>query len=145
MPFFNVSKTGKTLQTIALCQRPDSVCWLCHKPVAVTKIRVITFNQHWPRVMEKSGFFRQHLITSIRKEKRNCRNVHPDLTYGLSPCCWTTFTIKFMFICEIKFIHKDVNVVVMLQEGWTILTVIAKFKREFRNWNKFHFAAESPA
>ena len=36
--------------------------------------------------MEKSGFFRQHLITSIRRQRLNFRNVHQDLTAVLSSC-----------------------------------------------------------
>ena len=128
MPFFNVSKIGKTLQTIALCQRPDSVCWLCHKPVAVTKIRVITFNQHWPRVMEKSGFFRQHLITSIRKEKRNCRNVHPDLTYGSSAWLYLKGSKTSQFIIKSYFNNS--------------LMALGRFLYKFFAWqrNKFDHA-----
>ena len=82
MPFFNVSKKGKTLQKIYLRQRPDPV--LLTLPQA-SSIRVITFDQHLPRVFGKSGFFRQQLMTSISRQRLNFRNAHQDLTADLYP------------------------------------------------------------
>ena len=82
LPFFNVSKKGRTLQNISLHQRPDPV--LLTLPQA-TSIRVITFDQHLPRVFGKSGFFRQQLMTSISRQRLNFRNAHQDLTADLYP------------------------------------------------------------
>ena len=41
----------------------------------------------------KSGFFRQHLITSIKREILNVRNAHQVLVSGSSP--WETWKIYF--------------------------------------------------
>ena len=84
LPFFDVLKRGKTLQNIALHQRPDSVLLTLPQASSCDQNQSYNFQSTDRQRMEKSGFFRQHLITSIRKEKRNCRNVHPDLTYGSS-------------------------------------------------------------
>ena len=42
--------------------------------------------------MEKSGFFRQHLITSIRRQRQNFRNAQQNLTADLSP--WSQQTLN---------------------------------------------------
>ena len=71
-----------------------------HCPVSKTWLSLLTLPQasscdhnqsynfqstDW-QCMKKSGFFRQHLITSIRRRILKIRKAHQDLVYDLSAC-----------------------------------------------------------
>ena len=94
LPSSDVSNKGKTLQNIALCQRPDSVLLILPQASSCVQHQSYSIRSTFTKNVWKSGFFRQHLIISNKRERLSIRNA--DRSNGwIVPLIWKHFPTIF--------------------------------------------------